>query len=114
MFYAFLMIVAFGGTAIYLAFFLREVPGAKEQRLGELEPLPPDLGKWKLDEASEAGRAAQAEGLKRETRLLFDEAAGGVFRDGKLIEQVRYRRLDSNEIVRIEPERTVPRKRIKA
>lgn len=114
MFYVFLMIVAFAATAVYLAFFLREVPGAKEQRLGELEPLPPDLGKWKVDEDSDAARAARAEGLKRERRFLFDESAGGMFRDGKLIEQVRYRRLESNEIVRIEPERSVPRRRIKA
>lgn len=105
MFYIFLLLVAALGVGAYLAFFFSHVPGASEERLGEYEPLPPDLGQWK--EESER----TSDGLVREARHLFQEATG--FGAGTLVVQVRYRDPESREIVRIEPERVVPRKRIK-
>lgn len=107
MFYVFLLLIGVAGVAIYLVFVVREVPGLAAQRLGELEPLPPDLGKWKHDVESEPGKLAAGEGLRRETRVLWDEAAG------KLVYQVRYRDAETNAIVRIEPERVERRRRIK-
>jgi hypothetical protein len=109
MFYLFLLLIAFAGVAVYLAFFLREVPGAAAQRLGELEPLPPDLGRWVPDETSSEARAARDRGLKREVRVLYDAA-----RERRLVRQVRYRKLDTNEIVEIEPEQVIKRRRLKA
>jgi hypothetical protein len=106
-FYVFLLLIGVAGVAIYLAFVVREVPGLMSKRLGELEPLPPDLGKWKLDLESEAGKLADVEGLRRETRVLWNEGAG------KLTYQTRYRDARSNAIVRIEAERVEKRRRIK-
>lgn len=104
-FYLFLLIVAALGVAGYLAFFFSNVPGAKEERLGALEALPPDLGKW--IEGAEPG----PDGLLREQRHLFQEATG--LGAGKLILQVRYRDPSSREIVRVEPEQLIPRRRVR-
>lgn len=105
MFYVFLLLLAAAGVAVYLLFFLSHVPGATEERLGEYEPVPEDLGRWKIDEASEQARAARAEGLVREERLLLQE--GGK----RFIKQARYRDADTREIVRVDPEQLVTRKR---
>lgn len=106
-FYVFLLLVAALGVGIYLTFIFQNVPGMKEERLGTLEPLPPDVGTWKADTESAAARSASAEGLKREVRLFFDE------RKNRLYEQVRYRSAESAEIVRVEPDRPIKRRRIK-
>jgi hypothetical protein len=107
MFYVFLLVVAALGVGVYLVFIFQNVPGIKEERLGKLEPLPPDVGTWKPDAESEAARAALAEGLRRETRLFFDESKN------RLYEQARYRDLEGTEIVRVEPDRRIKRRRIK-
>ena len=107
MFYVFLLLIGVAGVAIYLVFVVREVPGLAAARLGELEPLPPDLGKWKEDLESEHGKLAKSEGLRRETRVLWDDPSG------KLVYQARYRDAETNAIVRIEPERSERRRRIK-
>ncbi len=112
MFYVFLLIVAALGAGAYMALFLTHVPGASDERLGRLEPLPDDLGKWKVDEESEAGRAAARAGLKREERCLYREAQG-LFGAGKFVRQTRYRSLETGEIVRAEPEVVTRRKRVK-
>lgn len=111
MFYVFLILVGLISVGVYLLFVFSQVPGAKEQRLGVLEPLPPDLGKWKVDEASPEGAAAVRDGHVREVRFLHYEGKG--FSQGRLVEQVRYKKRDSGEIVRVEPEREIKRKRIK-
>jgi hypothetical protein len=85
------------------------VPGRKEERLGVLEPLPENLGEWIADDSSDAGRAARAEGLVRETRHYHYEAGSG----GKLVLQARVRNPETDEIVRVEQERAVKRRRVR-
>jgi hypothetical protein len=107
MFYVFLLAVAAIGVGVYLTFVFQNVPGMKEERLGTLEPLPADLGTWKADSGSESAQAASREGLIREVRLFYDEQRG------RLVEQVRYRRESDSEIVRVEPDRRVKRRRVR-
>ena len=64
----FLVMIAVIGALLYLLVIHREVPGAVEQRFGTLEPLPPDIGRWKFDSESEEGETAARQGLKREVR----------------------------------------------
>ncbi len=111
MFYGFLLLVAGLAVGVYLVFIFRLVPGAAEERLGVLEPLPEDIGEWHFDEASELGRAALARQQKREERLFFEEGKG-MFAQGRLLRQVRYRNLVSNAIEDVEPDQSVKRRRI--
>jgi hypothetical protein len=111
-FYLFLVVVALGGVGVYLLFIFKLVPGAAEERLGVLEPLPDDVGKWRVDDESALGKAALSRGRKREERLYFEEGKG-LFSQGRLLRQVRYRNLSSNVIEEIEPDRPVKRKRIR-
>ena len=113
MFYVFLALVSALGVGVYLLFIFKLVPGAMEERLGVLEPLPEDVGKWKLDEDSADGKAALQVGRKRELRLFFEEGQG-IFARGRLVRQVRYRNAQSNAIEEVEPDLPVKRKRIKA
>lgn len=106
MFYTFLLILAALGIGIYLVVFLGNVPGAAEERLGVLEPLPTDLGEWKEDRDSPEAQRATGEGLTREVRTFFDEARG------RLLLQARYRRVNDGEIVRAEPDRVLKRRRV--
>ena len=112
MFYVFLLIVAALGVLVYLVFIFKLVPGAAEERLGVLEPLPADIGQWHADEESEEGKAALAQGRKREERLFFEEGKG-LMAQGRLVRQVRYRNLSDNAIAEIEPDQPVKRKRIR-
>ena len=107
MFYFFLVLVGIAGVGIYVLFIFNLVPGAQEERLGVLEPLPADVGRWHADDTSEAGRQAGRDGLVREERHYFYEATG------KLVLQVRYKQSDTGDIVRVEPERAVKRNRIR-
>ena len=113
MFYFFLLLVGALGVGVYLLFILRLVPGAAEERFGVLEPLPEDVGKWKLDESSAEGKVAASEGQRREERLYFEESTG-LLSGGRLVRQVRYRSAETNEIVRVDPDQPVKRKRIRA
>ena len=113
MFYLFLLIVAALGIAVYLVFIFKLVPGAAEERLGVLEPLPDDIGKWHADEDSALGKAALERNRRREERLYFEEGKG-LFAQGRLVRQVRYRNLSNNAIEEIEPDEPVKRKRIRA
>jgi hypothetical protein len=106
-FYVFLVIVGVIGVSLYVTMFVREVPGFKEQRFGKLEELPSDVGKWKEDLDSPEGKRATAEGLKREVRHWLDSLTE------KLYLQVRYRSMETKEIVRTEPDVEVKRKRVK-
>ena len=107
MFYVFLLLVGLVCLAAYVLFIFNTVPGAKEERLGVIEPLPADTGTWKLDQDSEAGKRAKSEGLEREVRNYFYE------NDQRLVQQVRYRNPATREIVRVEQDVAVKRKRIK-
>jgi hypothetical protein len=97
-------------AVVYLMFFLREVPGAAEERLGMLEPLPDDLGVWKRDTESAEAIAATAKGLEREVRFIVDDPSGTG--RGTLLRQVRYRGLSSRVIERVEPDERIRRRRI--
>ena len=112
MFFVFLLIVAALGIAVYLVFIFKLVPGAAEERLGVLEPLPDDIGQWHSDESSELGKSALARNRKREERLFFEEGKG-LMAQGRLVRQVRYRNLSSNVIEEVEPDEPVKRKRIR-
>ncbi|MEP7053520.1 MAG: hypothetical protein ABJB12_24360 [Pseudomonadota bacterium] len=112
MFYVFLLIVGALGVLVYLVFIFKLVPGAAEERLGVLEPLPEDIGQWRVDERTEQGKAALARSRKREERLFFEEGKG-VFAQGRLVRQVRYRNLNDNAIEEVEPDQPVKRKRIR-
>jgi hypothetical protein len=109
-FYVFLLGVAVAGGIIYL-FIAGLFPGLKEERFGVLEPLPPNLGQWRADLESAAGRAAHDDGKKREERFLFEE--GGLFSSGKLLRQARLRDAATNEIVSVLPDEIIKRKRVR-
>ncbi|HEX3597396.1 MAG TPA: hypothetical protein VHU80_19950 [Polyangiaceae bacterium] len=104
----FLVAIAAIGGLIYILVIYRNIPGAVEQRFGVLEDLPEDIGQWKVDTESDEGKAAQARGLKRETRHFFDQ------QKNRLLKQVRYRNQATNEIARIDPDEVVKRKRIRS
>ncbi len=112
MFFLFLVIVGALGIAVYLVFIFKLVPGAAEERLGVLEPLPDDIGQWKADEASDDGKAALERNQRREERLFFEEGKG-LMAQGRLVRQVRYRNAQSNAIERVEPDRPIKRKRVR-
>ncbi len=112
MFYAFLVIVGLVGIGIYVALMLHLVPGAAEERLGVLEQLPPDLGKWKADDVSPEGVMAKKQGLARQVRL-YHHSATSLLSGDRLVRQVRYRDAATNAIVRVEPDAVLKRKRIK-
>ncbi|MEO6602337.1 MAG: hypothetical protein ABIQ16_20820 [Polyangiaceae bacterium] len=112
MFYVFLAIVSLLGVGIYLVFIFKLVPGAAEERLGVLEPLPDDINQWRIDEDSQLGKAALARQRKREERLYFEEGKG-LLAQGRLVRQVRYRNLTNNAIEEVEPDQPVKRKRIR-
>jgi len=105
--------IALLGGLVYFFFVMSSVPGAREERFGKFEALPPDVGKWKVDETSEAAAQAARDGLIREVRHFYHEPqgfAGG----GRLVLQVRYRNKQTQKISHIEPEQTVERRRVKA
>lgn len=112
MFFLFLLVVAALGIAVYLVFIFNLVPGAAEERLGVLEPLPKDIGQWHIDPDSALGKAALERNQQREERLFFEEGKG-VFAQGRLVRQVRFRSLSSQEIVEVLPDEPVKRKRIR-
>ena len=104
MFYLFLVLVGIAGIGIYVLFIFNLVPGVQQERLGVLEPLPEDVGKWKPDDGT---GSSGSDGLLRETRHYFYEATG------KLVLQVRYKNRETGEIVRVEADEPVKRRRIR-
>jgi hypothetical protein len=101
--YVFLLIVGAVGALAYILLFFSHVPGAKDERLGKLEALPADLGKW-VQRAEEAG-------LIKEERYLMADSSG--VDESKLLLQVRYRDPKTDEIVRVDPEKAYRRRRIR-
>ena len=97
-----MVVVAALGGLVYLLLIMSNVPGAKEERFGMLEPLPERLGEWVRAEAPEP------DGSIREQRHLFDEPSQ------KLVLQVRYRHADTGKIERVEAERVIKRRRLRA
>jgi hypothetical protein len=106
-----LIAVALILAVLYFFVFFSEVPDVARERFGELETLPGELGKWGTDEMSSEARAARAEGLAREVRVCRDTAGG--FGANRLLRQVRYRSIESGEIVRVDPDEVVKRRRVR-
>ncbi|HEX2733407.1 MAG TPA: hypothetical protein VHM70_17470 [Polyangiaceae bacterium] len=113
MIFVFLVLVAAVGYAVYLAVMYASIPGAVDERLGELEALPPNLGQWVADEESEGGRRQKALGRQREVRTLYISNEGWFGRKHFLI-QTRTRDLVTGEVVEVEPEVRAQRRRIAA
>ncbi len=112
MLYLMLLFIGIAAIAVYLLVVFREVPGAMSERWGELEGLPPDLGEWTLDDDSEAAIDARERGLTREVRT-WREPGAGLFGRDRLVLQVRYKNA-AGEIESAEPDRKIPRRRVKA
>jgi hypothetical protein len=108
-----MIVVALVAASIYFFVAMSSVPGAKEERFGTLEKLPENLGKWQVDQASDAAVSAHGQGLLREVRHFYHEPQG-FGAQGRLVLQVRYRDAKTRKIVRIEPERSVRRRRLRA
>jgi hypothetical protein len=104
--------IGLGALAVYLLLIFREVPGAVEERLGELEGLPPNLGEWAVDESSPEAQSAAARGLVREHRTWRDPGKGW-FGSDRLVLQVRYRDRATGAIQSAEPDRALQRRRVR-
>jgi hypothetical protein len=112
MFYVFLVVVGLAAVGIYVTLILHLVPGAAEERLGVLEDLPSDLGVWKTDESSPESGTATARGMIRQVRT-YQEATGGWFGGPRLIRQVRYRDQVTGDIVHVDPDKPMKRRRVR-
>lgn len=99
----FLLLVAALGAAAYLGLFMTHVPGAAEERFGQLEPLPPHLNRWvQLPEPSPEGWLVERRTLQDEQHPL------------RLITQTRYRDRITRDIVKVDPEVNTRRRRIQS
>jgi hypothetical protein len=89
-------------VCVFLVYFTAAGTTPREFFLGAYEPLPPDLGRWK-----EVGSDA-ASGWLREERCLLPHGE----RSRYVVQQARYRDASTRKIVRIEPEKRLPRRRV--
>jgi hypothetical protein len=87
---------------VFMVYFTAAGTTPREFFFGRYEPPPHDLGRWK-----EVGAGAKGE-LVREERYLLPHGRSS----RHLLQQVRYRDPLTREIVRIEPEKRVARRRI--
>jgi hypothetical protein len=88
-------------VSVFLIYFTSAKTTPLEFFLGRYEPPPDDLGIWK-------DVRVEPDGLIREERSLLP---GGGTNASYLLQQVRYRDPVTRAIVRVEPERRVPRRR---
>ncbi len=109
--YGFVLIVGLLGIVVYLTLMFSAIPGAVDERLGALEPLPENLGQWTNDDSSDDAKAAARDGLTREVRHLH-QPRSGLFGREYITRQVRYRDA-TGRITRVDPEEKHPRRRIK-
>gem|GEM_PF-2980980 len=89
--------------AIFLVFFHADGTSVLDYLLGEQEPLPPDLDKWR------SSGPESPSGQLREERWL---SLPGLF-GARLIRQVRYREAEDASIIRVLPDEVVKRPRRK-
>lgn len=99
-------------AAVYVLVVYRAVPGAASERLGELAPLPDDLGQWQNDSSSPEAEQAARHNETLEVRS-WHYPSTGLFSNGKLVKQLRYRNRDTGSIVRTGPDQKLTRLRIK-
>lgn len=109
MIYFFVVLIGALGTLAYLAIMFNAVPGAADERLGKLEPLPENLGEWQHDAASTEGMELAAQGKRLEYRHLVEH--GGLFKGQVVVKQVRVRDSATNEILEVRPEERHRRRR---
>jgi hypothetical protein len=90
-------------AGVFAVYFVSQGTSPLEYLFGQLEPLPDDLNQWRA--------RTDESGLVREERLLLpaNESGGSTF-----VCQVRYRNPLSGEIVRVEPEQRVKRRRVRS
>jgi|GEM_PF-1020430 len=89
-------------VCVFMVYFTAAGTTPREFFFGAYEAPPPDLGHWK-----EVAADGATETLREERYLLPDGA-----RSRYLVQQTRYRDRVTRKIVRIEPERRVPRRRV--
>jgi hypothetical protein len=90
-------------ASVFMVYFTSQGTTPIEFFLGRYELPPADLGTWR--EAS----ASPEDGLAREERYLLPEAGA---KARYLLRQVRYRDPTTREIVRVDPEQRVRRRRV--
>lgn len=98
---------------VYVLVVFRAVPGVASERLGDLPPLPSDLGHWREEGDSALGRTARDHREIREVRTWL-RPSSGLFSSNTLVQQVRYKDAQSGEILRAEPDRKLKRRRVKS
>lgn len=89
-------------VCVFMVYFTAAGTTPREFFLGAYEAPPADLGHWKevaVDDAT---------GWLREERCLLPDGQ----RSRYFVQQARYRDRLTREIVRIEPEKRVPRRRV--
>lgn len=91
--------------AVFMVFFTADGTTPWDFFLGRFETPPSDLGTWRESGSDESSP------LLREERFLFP---GGDANARVLIHQVRYRDRVTEEVVRVEPEKRVRRRRVRA
>jgi hypothetical protein len=89
---------------VFMVFFTAQGTGPVDFFLGRLEPLPNDLGIWR-----ESGAAAESN-LVREERYVLPQSDSNA---NYLLHQVRYLDCVTGDIVGVEAERRVRRRRIR-
>jgi hypothetical protein len=109
MIYFFVVMIGGLGTLAYLAIMFNAVPGAADERLGKLDPLPEKLGEWLTDDSTTEGASLATQGKRLEQRHLLEP--GGLFKRQVIVKQVRVRDVATNEIVEVRPEVRSPRRR---
>jgi hypothetical protein len=90
---------------VFMIFFAAQGTTPWDFFLGGFEPPPSHIGTW-----VESGVDGTS-GLVREERFLFPQ---GDENASVLLHQVRYRNSETQEIVRVEPERRVRRRRVRS
>ena len=90
-------------AGVFAVYFVSQGTSPLEYLLGQLEPLPEDLAQWtaRVDET----------GLVREERLMLPSRRPN---SPVLVRQIRYRDPTTREIVRVEPEQRVKRRRVRS
>jgi hypothetical protein len=87
-------------ACVFLIYFTSMSTTPSEFFFGRYEPPPPDLGIWQSEGTS-------SEGLLREQRYLLPGGRGRY-----LVQQVRYRDPSTRQIVSVEPERRILRRKV--
>jgi hypothetical protein len=99
-------------AGVFTVYFAAQGTNPLEFFLGGHEPPPADLGKWRgVGELVEGTPRPEgsAGALVREERLLLPGGRAGA---AYFLKQVRYRDAGTGEVVRVEPEARVRRRRV--